>query len=98
MSEIFEIKDSRDLGRGLFATKLIKTSEQILEFTGQVITTQEVLQKPPEKISHPLQIGPTEYIDINEPSVLANHSCSPNAGIKNDRFLIAIEDIQPGKE
>jgi len=46
MSEIFEIKDSRDLGRGLFATKLIKTSEQILEFTGQVITTQEVLQKP----------------------------------------------------
>jgi hypothetical protein len=98
MSEIFEIKESGSLGRGLFAAKLIKKGEQILEFTGPIISTEEVLQKPPDKLSCPLQIGPTEYIDIEEPGVLANHSCSPNAGVKNDRYLVAIEDILLGQE
>ncbi len=98
MSEIFEIKESGSLGRGLFAKKLIKKDEQILEFTGPIISLEEALQKPPDKLSCPLQIGPTEYIDIQEPGVLANHSCSPNAGVKNDRYLVAIDDILPGQE
>ena len=98
MSEIFKIKESGILGRGLFATKLIKKGEQILKFTGPIISLEEALLKPTNKLSCPLQIGPTEYIDIQEPGVLANHSCSPNAGIKNDYYLVAIEDILRGKE
>jgi len=98
MSEKFEVKQSGDIGRGLFATKLIKQNEQILEFKGSIISLEEALKKPPDKISHPLQIGPAEYIDINEPGVLANHSCTPNAGIKNDRLLIALRDIPPNEE
>jgi len=98
MSEIFEIKESGSLGRGLFATQLIKKGGQILEFTGPFISLEEAWQKAPDKLSCPLQIGPTQYIDIQEPGVLANHSCSPNAGVQNDRFLVAIQDIQPGQE
>jgi hypothetical protein len=98
MSEIFEIKESGILGRGLFATNLIKKGDQILEFTGPIISFEEVLQKPTDKLGCPLQIGSIEYIDIQEPGVLANHSCSPNAGVKNDCYLVAIEDILPGQE
>jgi len=98
MSEIFEIKESGSFGRGLFATQLMKNGERILEFTGPIISLEEALQKTPDKLSCPLQIGPTKYIDIQEPGVLANHSCSPNAGVQNDRFLVAIQDIQPGQE
>lgn len=92
--EKFEIKESGSLGRGLFATQLIKKDEQILEFTGPIISFEETLQKG-DKEANPLQIGPIEYIDIQEPGVLVNHSCSPNAGVRNDKFLVAIEDIQP---
>ena len=98
MLEKFEIKESGSLGKGLFATQLIKKDEQILEFTGPIISLEHALQKLPDKLSCPLQIGPTEYIDIQEPGVLANHSCSPNAGVKNDHFLVAIQDILPGQE
>lgn len=98
MSERFEVRESKNLGRGLFATRFIKKGDQILEFAGQVIFFKEVLDKELDQQSNPLQIGPTEYIDIEEPGVFANHSCSPNAGIKDDRFLVAIKDIPPGQE
>ncbi|MFA4818459.1 MAG: SET domain-containing protein [Patescibacteria group bacterium] len=90
--------DSGNFGRGVFATKPILKGECMLEFTGPVISPEQALQKPLDKLSCPLQIGSTEYIDIQEPGVLVNHSCSPNAGIKDDRFLVAIEDISPGQE
>lgn len=86
MSTKFEIKESGSLGRGLFATTLIKKGECILEFTGPVISSTEAWQKPTDQLGCPLQIGPTEYIDVQEPGVFVNHSCSPNAGVKDDRF------------
>lgn len=98
MFEKFEVHDSGRLGKGLFVTELIKKGELILEFIGPVITFEEALQKPMAQLTYPLQVGPKEYLDIQEPGVLANHSCSPNAGVKNDRFLVAIQDILPGQE
>jgi uncharacterized protein len=94
----FEVKKSGSIGKGLFATTLINKDEQILEFTGSVISFENNPQKIQDQLGNPLQIGPNEYIDIAEPGVLANHSCLPNAGIRNDRFLIAFEDILPGQE
>ena len=55
------------------------------------------MEKIPD-MGKPLQIGPNEYIDSQEPGVLVNHACFPNAGIRNDRFLMAIQDILPGQE
>lgn len=86
MSKIFEIKENGSLGHGLFAVQPIEKGGLILEFTGPIISLAEALQKPADKLSCPLQIGPTTYIDLEGPGVLANHSCSPNAGVKNDRF------------
>lgn len=98
MSEKFKIKENSNFGKGLFATKLIKENEQILEFIGPIISLEEALQKEAAKLSYPLQVGPKEYMDIQEPGVLANHSCSPNAGIIDDKLLVAIKDIKSGQE
>ena len=98
MTEKFEIKENGRFGRGAFATELIRNGERILEFTGPVISVEQVLEKPADKACCTLQIGPKTYMDIQEPGVLFNHSCSPNAGIRDDKFLVAIEDILPGEE
>jgi hypothetical protein len=45
-----------------------------------------------------IQIGPNQYIDTQPPGVFANHSCAPNAGIRNDRDLLALRDIPTGEE
>ena len=97
MSDIFEIRKSQVSGLGLFAKKLIKKREQILKFTGEIISSHGTEKYIPD-MGNPLQIGSNEYIDLEEPGVLVNHSCFPNAGIRNDCYLIAIQDIQPGQE
>ncbi|MBI4151924.1 SET domain-containing protein [Candidatus Woesearchaeota archaeon] len=98
MSSLFQIQESYGTGRGLFATRLLKRGEQILEFTGPIISLEQALQKPADKLGFPLQIGSREYIDLEEPGVWVNHSCLPNAGISKDIFLVAIKDILPGEE
>lgn len=35
---------------------------------------------------------------MSEPYVLVNHSCNPNAGIKNSRILTAIKNIKKNEE
>jgi hypothetical protein len=49
-------------------------------------------------MGNPLQIGPDRYIDLEEPGRIVNHSCNPNAGIRDDVQLIAIKDIQKDEE
>ena len=93
----FTVKTCR-FGRGLFATELIPIGETILTFTGPIISQSEVDLKSDTEEANPMQIADEIYIDLQEPGVLANHSCNPNAGIKNDTNLIALKDIVPNEE
>lgn len=93
-----DIRESGNLGNGIFANRLIQKGEQILKFTGPIISFEEMLARPPEVHSYPLQITKAEYIDLEVPGVLVNHSCDPNAVIKNSCFLVALKEIQPGQE
>ena len=92
----FAVRNCR-FGRGVFATQPIQEGEEILTFTGPRITLAEVQAKG-EKEANPLQIGADLFIDLEEPGVLVNHSCLPNAGIKNDEMLVALRAIQPDEE
>ncbi len=96
MNDIIFVASCR-FGRGIFASRPIKCGEEILDFTGRRIGLDEALARG-ERQCDPLQIGPREYIDIEEPAVLVNHSCDPNAGIKNDRVLVTIADIAQGEQ
>ena len=85
------------LGKGLFATTDFKPGETILRFRGVLIDFAAMLRKGVNQ-ANPLQIGANLYIDLEAPGVYANHSCDPNAGIRNDTDLVAIQAIRRGEE
>lgn len=85
------------LGLGLFAGRNFTTGEEILQFTGPTITLAEAIALG-DKEANPLQIESAKYIDLEEPGVLLNHSCEPNAGIVRLRTLVALSDIKAGEE
>jgi SET domain-containing protein len=88
---------SSDIGRGLFAARDLSPGEAALRFTGPVISLAEALVMG-EQQANPLQVGPLEYIDLEPPGVFINHSCRPNAGIRDDVVLVALRPIAGGEE
>lgn len=85
-------------GRGVFAAQNISEGEIILTLTGKVINVDQVPAKAEQEASNPLQIDTTSYIDLEEPGVMVNHHCNPNAGIVNTNVLVALIDICKGEE
>ena len=85
------------LGRGVFAGKPIAPGEAILEFSGPIITLAQTIEMG-EQEANPLQITPNEYLDLQPPGVFLNHACTPNAGIRENRRLVALTEIQQGIE
>ena len=98
MIEPIYIAKSKIKGEGVFASRDIKRGEIICKMRGEKISKKEL-----HKVHHsgrdivvdPLQIGKSRYINMMRPYVLINHSCDPNAGIKND-YLVAIKKIKMG--
>ena len=45
-----------------------------------------------------IQIESDRYIDTRSPGVFVNHSCDPNAGIRSDRYLVALRPLSKGQE
>jgi uncharacterized protein len=86
-----------DLGRGVFARRMIHRGEFILAFDGPLIDFAETKRRGPLECMA-IQVGPNRYIDTQPPGVLVNHSCAPNAGIVRDRHLVALRDIFPGEQ
>lgn len=84
-------------GRGVFAADNISQGEVILTFTGKIISLDEAIAKGAEQ-ANPLQIDTQAYIDIEEPGVIVNHHCQPNAGIVDRTVLVALVDISKGEE
>jgi hypothetical protein len=85
------------LGRGIHAGRAFRPSERILEFTGPLLTFHQVLAMG-EAQAYAIQIGPDRYIDTEPLGRFTNHSCVPNAGVSEDRILVALRPIRPGEE
>jgi hypothetical protein len=84
--------DDCQFGKGVFAARDFAPREEILRFSGGLISLDAALAKG-ERESDPLQVGPTSYVDIGKPAVLVNHSCEPNAGLTSDLVLVALVRI-----
>ncbi len=96
----YYVKDSR-YGRGVFASRDIKKGEKIFVMNGETISGKnlsEVTSFGRNILVDPLQIGDNKFINMNEPYVLVNHSCNPNAGIKKNIILTAIKNIKENEE
>ena len=86
-----------ELGRGVFARRAIRSGEIVLVFGGPLIDFEETKRRGPRECMA-IQVGPDQYIDTQPPGVFANHSCAPNAGIRQDRELVALRNIAPREE
>lgn len=85
------------IGRGVFATQHLQPGQPILTFGGPVLATPQMLALGPDRV-YALQVGSGQYVDLQPPGRYLNHSCDPNAGIADDRVLIALRPIVPGEE
>ncbi len=86
-----------DLGKGLFTNRPYLAGEIICVLGGIIITSDEANAKG-ESEADALQIGLDAYIDLVEPFRSINHGCDPNAGIRNDVYLVALRAIRENEE
>jgi hypothetical protein len=71
--------------------------ENILAIVGPIIDFAETKRRGPQECMA-IQIGPDRYIDTQPPGVFVNHSCEPNAGIRQNQNLVALRKIRRGQE
>jgi hypothetical protein len=85
------------LGRAVLAAQPFQPGQPIVMLTGRVLTRAEVAGLGREG-AYAMQIGTREYMEMSAPGRYVNHSCDPNAGIVQDRILIALRPIATGEE
>lgn len=86
-----------ELGRGLFADHSYKAGDEILRFEGRTVPASIVAAMGDEEC-YMIQIGRDLYFEPQAPGRYTNHSCDPNAAIKDDYRLVALRDIQPNEQ
>ena len=106
---LYEIRNSKIQGRGLFAARRIRPGQRIIEYTGEHISNDEADRRYDEdKMDRHhtflFTLDDDTCIDGDVRTNIArliNHSCDPNceAIIEDDRIWIyALKNIQPGVE
>jgi hypothetical protein len=85
------------LGRGLFADHSYKAGDEILRFEGRTVPAHIVAGMGDEEC-YMIQIGTDLYLEPQAPGRYTNHSCAPNAVIKDDYRLVALTDIQADEQ
>ena len=95
------VKKSKIEGYGVFAKKKIKEGSIICNFKGELVSIEELKKRynfGKVRLDDPFQIKNNEYLLLEKPFLLINHSCSPNSGIKDISTLVAINDINKDEE
>lgn len=86
-------------GHGIKALENIKTDELIIKFEGKVIPKSQADKLYQEGFDYMLQIGPEEFLLLEEDSKYVNHSCAPNSAfLHQSAELVALRDIHQGEE
>ncbi len=99
-SEPVRISKSK-YGKGVFATKNIKTGELICIMKGKKVSSKQLdIESARQRnvLVDPFQIDNDSYLLLKQPYLFINHSCEPNAGLKNSVYLTAIRNIKKGEE
>ena len=86
-----------EVGLGVFASRDLMPGETILAPEGPIIDFAETKRRGPRECMA-IQIGFDRYIDTQAPGVFVNHSCEPNAGIRQNQNLVALREIRQGQE
>ncbi|MEO8836997.1 MAG: SET domain-containing protein-lysine N-methyltransferase [Caldimonas sp.] len=103
-----KVRKSGIHGKGVFAIAPIAEGEQIIEYTGSVITWKQAQKRAPHDPDDP---NHTFFFHIDDKHVIdgvdggaakwINHACGPNCEADEDDgrvFIKALRDIEPGEE
>jgi hypothetical protein len=93
---IVEVKEC-DVGLGVFVRRDVPAGSRLLTFTGKPIDFADTIAKG-EREGDALQIGVDLYLDLEPPGCYVNHSCDPNAAIRDCTRLVALRDLRAGDE
>ena len=93
MSETVVVRETLEMGKGVFADKDYRKDEFILSFEGDVVDG-ELSSFPQDLQDHLHTLGDNRWLLPQPPWMYLNHSCEPNAGIKNNVELVAFKDIK----
>ena len=81
-------------GRSVFASRYFRK--------GETVVVGHRVKILPERTTHSFQMDFGLHIELDEPGRLINHSCSPNTGVRNNKFgaydFVALVDILSGSE
>ncbi|MBP6903411.1 MAG: SET domain-containing protein-lysine N-methyltransferase [Burkholderiaceae bacterium] len=104
-----QVRRSGVHGKGVFALQAFAAGERLIEYTGEVISWDEAVQRHPHDPSQP---DHTFYFHLDDERVIdgrlqgnsakwINHSCDPNCEADDSGgrvFIHALRDIAPGEE
>jgi len=97
-----EVRTSNISGNGTFAKETIASGEYITTLSGDPVITDPNVTDLCLKLGisgdDPLQIDDALFLILNYASKTINHSCNPNAGIRNQSDLYALKDINIDEE
>ena len=104
LNDNLEVKESDLEGKGVFALKHIKCGERLAIFGGSIMLIDELndMHEDHNAQEHAMQIEERVLIgnksSTPEGTDYFNHSCNPNSGFQGQIFLVAMQDIEKGKE
>lgn len=98
-----EVKETPNCGFGTYATTDIKKGDILLVLSGYVMKLSDEEKLPGSLSDNGIQITDNLSLCVSKKSELGginffNHSCSPNAGIKGQIFLVAMRKIKSAEE
>ncbi|MCH7568772.1 MAG: SET domain-containing protein-lysine N-methyltransferase [Nanoarchaeota archaeon] len=86
------IKETKNKGKSVFANKPFKKGEFIFLIVGPIVSKGTIYTIP---ITKGLWIDP---VPVNNLGKYINHSCEPNAGIKQRTMVVAFNNIRKDEE
>ncbi len=96
------VSESTIHGNGLFASKLIAESDVLVMFGGTIFNIDDIRKglcdpKTTIAISEKQWLG-NLFDAAKEPDDYINHSCLPNAGLRDALTLVATKNVEAGDE
>lgn len=105
-----QVRRSGVHGKGVYALRPLRAGERLIEYTGEVISWAQALERHPHDPAHPTH---TFYFHIDDERVIdakfggnssrwINHSCAPNCEAEQTEsgrvYIKALRDIAAGEE
>jgi SET domain-containing protein len=92
------VKETKNIGKGLFAKEDIKKGEIIADWTGgKTYESKKATELPEQVRDYAIQFEEHKWIDTDGIGHFFNHSCEPNCRIKGKFQIVAMRDIKKGE-